>query len=140
METKLGLYTGMVIRDATRDKDILNYCLSFPYEYYSYEGIPRYLIRGFMEDLLPRCILYPIIKTGRQSTDWIYRLKQSENEIFSSIDEEIESNNVRKFINREAITEFDKARYALSKENEHDYLLLFMVHVFMMFMRKYDLQ
>lgn len=138
METKLGLYTGVVIRDATRDMDILSYCLSYPYEFYSYEGTPRYLIRGFMDDLLPSCILYPIIKTGRQSTDWIYRLAKSKKDILSKLKKECSNDSLQKYINVSKIFEYLDAEHDFNLDNEQSYLYLFIVHVFLCFVEKYD--
>ena len=85
METKLGLYTGVVIRDATRDSEVLNFCYSYPFEYYSYKGVPRYLIRGFMGDFLPSCILYPILKTGIQGADWLQRLARDQDHVIKEL-------------------------------------------------------
>ena len=85
METKLGLYTGVVIRDATRDPDVLDFCMSFPFEYYCLNGVPRYLVRGFLKDIIPHYILYPVLKTGIQNADWIYRLRNEKEEIYKEL-------------------------------------------------------
>jgi len=133
METKLGLYTGMVIRDPTRDSDIIDFVLSFPFEYLSYNGIPRYLIRGFMEELLPRCILYPIDKTGIQSADWIFRLSDSKDSILDILEDTFKDANVEGSINMEEIQPFLKEKRDFNKENEIDYLYLIIVYIYARF-------
>lgn len=135
METKLGLYTGIVIRDATRDMDILNFCNSFPFEYYCYKGTPRYLIRGFMKDLLPRCILYPILKTGIQSSDWIYRLTDEKGKIINDIKEKAMDAAFNKYLNQAAIKEFLDTAKDFNLQTEGEYLYLFIAYIFMRFMQ-----
>ena len=135
METKLGLYTGIVIRDATRDMDILNFCNSFPFEYYCYKGTPRYLIRGFMKDLLPRCILYPILKTGIQSSDWIYRLTDEKDTILDDIKESASAEALDKYLNKTAITEFLDESKDFNLQTENEYLYLFITYIFMRYIK-----
>nr|WP_297708657.1 asparagine synthetase B family protein [uncultured Butyrivibrio sp.] len=130
METKLGLYTGIVIRDSTRDSDVLEFCLSYPFEYYSYEGIPRYLIRGFMQELLPRCILYPVIKTGIQSADWILRLRNIKDEIKKEILQELKNESVGNYLNVNEISDNLEKKFDFSFEDEEYYMQLFIVYLF----------
>ena len=130
METKLGLYTGIVIRDATRDPDVLNYCYSFPFEYYSYNGIPRYLIRGFMKDMIPEKILYPILQTGVQSSDWLIRLHDSKDEILSTLKKEFDNDSLDEYINRTASKECINGIQDFEFNEENSYLNLFIIHLF----------
>ena len=134
METKLGLYTGVVIRDATRDTDILNFCNSFPFDYYCYNGTPRYLIRGFMKDFLPRCILYPIMKTGIQSSDWIFRLTDEKDKILSDIKENAMEAALDKYLDKAAIKEFLDEAKDFNLQTEDEYLYLFIAYIFMRYM------
>lgn len=133
METKLGLYTGIVIRDPTRDSDIIDFTLSFPFEYFSYNGIPRYLIRGFMEEMLPRSILYPIDKTGIQSADWIFRLSDSKDSILEILENTFNDAYEEQSVNMEEIETFLKEKRGFNKENEIDYLYLIIVYIYARF-------
>ncbi|WP_026509733.1 asparagine synthase-related protein [Butyrivibrio sp. LC3010] len=139
METKMGLYTGIVIRDPTRSPEVLDYCQSIPYHYYCYNGIPRYLIRGFMSELLPKCILFPIFKRGIQSTDWIYRL-ENENRIYELVNNEYKLDNLNKYLNISAIKKVIHDRKAFSLENEDEYLYLFITYIFSRYYRRKILQ
>lgn len=129
METKLGLYTGVVIRDATRDPDVLNFCASFPFEYYCYDGIPRYLIRGFMRNMLPECILYPVLKTGVQSADWLCRLEAEKTNAFNRIQEMVEECEADYYINSMAVSEILKSNSSFVQENELQYFSLFFAYI-----------
>ncbi len=117
METKIGLYTGIVIRDATRDPQILSFCNSYPFEYFCYEGTPRYLIRGFMEELLPRCILYPIQKTGIQGADWKQRIVNEKDQVKNALDEKFHQ-ETEKFLSVSKVQEAKEKFLDLLPENE----------------------
>ncbi len=130
METKMGLYNGMVIRDATRDSDVLEFCLSYPFEYYCYDGIPRYLIRGFMQELLPRSILYPVLKTGIQSADWILRVRNIKDEIKNEMLQEFEKGLWDNYLNINKILDNIVKKFDFSLEDEEYYMHLFIVYLF----------
>ena len=130
METKLGLYTGIVIRDATRDSDIVDFALSFPFEFYAYDGIPRYLVRGFMEDIIPKSILYPIDKTGVQSADWILRLADQKDIILSRISEMIEKMEAESCLSFSRIRKYLNEKKDFTKENESEYAYLLIAYMY----------
>ena len=135
METKLGLHTGMIIRDATRDVDVLNYCKSVPFEFFAYEGTPRYFIRGFMKDLLPKRILYPILKSGQQSADWIHRLNAHREDVRKLLNETVaksaekDSLTVKKYLNDECVREFLKEIQNFKKDKEDTLTYLFIATI-----------
>jgi asparagine synthase (glutamine-hydrolysing) len=129
METKLGLYTGVVIRDATRDPDVLDFCISFPFEYFCYNGTPRYLIRGFMHDRLPHHILYPVLKVGVQSADWIYRFKSDSDDIYHCISEMTDKSDVEDYLNKKKLKEFAGEKAPLIHKNESRYLNFFISYI-----------
>ena len=140
METKLGLHTGMIIRDATRDVDVLNFCNSVPFEFFAYAGTPRYLIRGFMKDLLPNRILYPILKSGQQSTDWIHRLNAHRERALKLLNETMEelgesdSLAVKRCLNDECVREFLKEHQTFDKDKEDVYTYLFIVTIWVKYL------
>ena len=53
METKDSLKYGIIKRDPTKDKRIMEFCLSIPSGEYVHKGEERYLIRSAMEGYLP---------------------------------------------------------------------------------------
>lgn len=79
IETKLGLATGLVLRDPTRDPRLLEYFNQVPYELFCHLGIPRYFVRSTMKPFIPKEILSNYDRYGVQNSDWIYRLNQNWN-------------------------------------------------------------
>ena len=134
METKLGLYTGIVLRDATRDVEVLEFCYSIPFEYFSYNGIPRFLIRGFMADKLPENIIYPISQTGIQSADWLYRLKECDKNVLKEMLENEEISKSDKYLNYREIKKFIEKNNSFVCENEANVSFYFIVEIFQKFM------
>ena len=139
METKLGLYTGMVFRDATRDITILDYCHSLPYEYFSYNGVPRYLIRGFMKDLIPNRILYPLKKTGVQSADWLIRLDAARESVLSMTEKSLvaafadPASGLSEYLDKDKISEYLKGPVDFTEEKETEVTNLLVALVFAKF-------
>ncbi|MGL5821232.1 MAG: asparagine synthase-related protein [Sarcina sp.] len=76
LETKVGLREGIIIRDPTRDKNIIEFCLSLSIEAFYFNGKGRLLIREAVQDLVPDEIRLNYQKRGVQSSDLIERIKQ----------------------------------------------------------------
>lgn len=76
LDTKLGLATGVVLRDPTRDPRMLEFCATLPYHFFAYKGTPRWLIRGNFTNLLPADILDNYMRYGVQNSDWIQRIRR----------------------------------------------------------------
>lgn len=98
METKDSLRYGIIKRDPTKDKRIMEFCLSIPSEEYVHEGEERYLIRSAMEGYLPEEIRTNWRKRGRQSADWVDRLKPDWNNIFKAIKEALNDKDVQRYV------------------------------------------
>jgi len=75
METKIGLAHGIVERDPTRDKRVIEFCFSLPIDQFVRGGVDRRMIRRGMDGILPDKIRLNNSKRGLQSADWIQRLK-----------------------------------------------------------------
>lgn len=87
IETKLSLANRTAIRDPSRDKRVIEFCLSLPYDQYVRNGQERFLIRRAMKDILPDEIRLNITTRGRQSADWIERLEPHWGDIFSELEQ-----------------------------------------------------
>jgi len=74
LETKLGLATGIQLRDPTRDIRMLEFCANLPYHLFAYHGIPRWLVRENLQDVLPASILENWMRYGVQNSDWLLRI------------------------------------------------------------------
>lgn len=76
METKMGLRYGIVIRDATKDMRMMEFCYHLPYEYFAWKGIPRWLIRNSFHSLLPAALLDNWMRYGVQNGDFLSRIER----------------------------------------------------------------
>ncbi|SKB71444.1 Glutamine amidotransferase domain-containing protein [Lachnospiraceae bacterium] len=76
METKLGLYYGIVLRDPTKDVRMLRFCYALPYKYFAYMGEPRWLVRGNCRDLLPADLINDWMRYSVQNYDYLDRIER----------------------------------------------------------------
>lgn len=74
-DTKHSLYTGVLRRDPTQDKRVLEFCLHIPLDCYCKEGVDRRLVKEYLKDLIPTHVI-TFGKQGRQSADFQYRFKK----------------------------------------------------------------
>ena len=89
-ETKMGLKYGLVIRDATKDMRMLTFCYHLPYRYFAYRGMPRWLIRENLSDLLPKRLLDNWLRYGVQNADYLARIGRDWETLLPLLRERIE--------------------------------------------------
>lgn len=114
METKISLANKIAIRDPSRDKRVIEFCLSLPEEQFVNYGCERLLIRQAMKNIIPDKIRLNIGKRGIQSADWLERLKPYWKVIKSELVKITETKNelVKKYI------DLDKVRDELKNTDE----------------------
>ena len=66
-EVKLSLATGVIPRDPTRDKRLIELVLSLPMEQFTHDGQERCLVRRYMRGKIPAEILEDEFHKGRQA-------------------------------------------------------------------------
>ncbi|MDR3271697.1 MAG: hypothetical protein LBT32_09380 [Peptococcaceae bacterium] len=74
IETKLTLAYGIVRRDPTRDKRVIEFCLRLPPGQFVKDGLDRSLLRRALGGILPDKVRLNQRVRGRQSADYIQRL------------------------------------------------------------------
>lgn len=74
--TKNSLATGVLMRDPTRDKRIIEFCRRLPLSQYVKNGEDRRLVRVYLKDIIPAHIM-TYNRIGKQSADLRYRLSQN---------------------------------------------------------------
>jgi asparagine synthase (glutamine-hydrolysing) len=75
MHTKLSLSTGVLVRDPTKDRRIVEFCLNIPIEQFQKAGEERRLISVYMKNIVPPHIISER-RIGVQSSDIKYRLQE----------------------------------------------------------------
>lgn len=75
-ETHISLYNGILLRDPTKDKRLIEFCLSLPAEHFVHNGLERRLIREYLEDFLPKKVSQDSYRRGLQSADSLERLSK----------------------------------------------------------------
>ncbi len=73
-DTAFSLYYGIITRDPTKDKRIVELVGNMPSCEFADKGIERRLIRKYMAGFIPDSIRMEDRKVGRQSADMTYRL------------------------------------------------------------------
>lgn len=81
---QLGLYNtmdsllnGIVERDPTRDKRIIELCISLPTTCYVSSRFERNLVRGYLEGIVPEHIRTDIRHRGMQGADYVTRINRT---------------------------------------------------------------
>lgn len=138
IETKISLARGIVIRDPTRDKRVIEFCLSLPGEQYVRNGQERYLIRRSMEGILPDKIRLNVSRRGLQSADWIQRIKPEWSSIRSQLEKFMENETIKKYIDCDKVkSKLESLGDLLDKKNENTVQMLLMTLIFSEFINSF---
>ena len=74
IKTKRSLASGVVSRDPTADKRLIEFCLQVPENQWVRGGNERYLLRRAMQGILPDKVRLNTSVRGKQSADFVQRL------------------------------------------------------------------
>lgn len=85
-QTKHSLATGVLLRDPTMNKRLIELCMSYPISCYSQKGVTRRMVREYLADELPEHVINPI-HYGLQSADTAQRLQKDGDRIFNELEE-----------------------------------------------------
>ncbi|BCN29028.1 asparagine synthase-related protein [Anaeromicropila herbilytica] len=111
-EVRLSIEYGLVRRDPTRDKRVIEFSMSLPAEQFVKDGIERSLIRRAMRGILPDKIRMNMMERGTQSADWIQRLHQDWNNIREEFSKAISDYRIKSFVDT------NEMKAMISKMNE----------------------
>lgn len=103
INTKLDMAYGMIERDPTMDKRVIEFCLSVPEQQFIRDGNYRYLLRRAMAGLLPEKVRLNTSERGLQSADWAQRIQPLWPAILAEIEDIGTLENERKYLNLEKI-------------------------------------
>lgn len=125
LDTKAGLAHGIVLRDPTRDKRMLEFCYQLPYHYFAYHGTPRWLIRNNLRDILPTQLLDDWLRYGVQNSDCNQRIARDFDTLYPTFTRVTASPGLTKYINSEKINRFLESAASGLQPDEEDNLLYF---------------
>ena len=104
-EQKLSLETGVIPRDPTRDRRLIELVLSLPIEELCWDGVDRKLVRQDMEDLIPQEITKDIYHRGQQGVGADDSLKACWPQIKEELRKELRTGHAESFLNLPYILE-----------------------------------
>lgn len=129
-ETKLSLKHGIALRDPTRDKRVIEFCLSLPDNQFVNNGQGRSLIRRSTKNILPDEIRLNYYRRGKQGADFSQRLSNFTEEIKMEIQHIIEHNKILRYMNMDRLNEllsFNEAANLEQRENMLRELLMVII-------------
>ncbi|MGE5458830.1 MAG: asparagine synthase-related protein, partial [Methanobacterium sp.] len=137
METKIPLDLGMVRRDPTRDKRLIEFCMNIPENQWVRGGYERRLIRQAMQGYLPDMIRLNTTIRGQQAADWMQRILPHWGQITAEIAGIGENDLARKYLDIDRIKNLLNNNRVLdcSKGNNADIRLLLRALIFTRFLR-----
>ncbi len=104
IDQKLSLYTGVLTRDPTRDKRIIEFVMRLTPDCFTHDGYIKALICDFMRDIFPKHI-FTEDRKGLQSGDMIKRLEPYNKRITDDIKKCCKGNKDSIWINTDKILE-----------------------------------
>lgn len=99
LDTRFGLYHGIMIRDPLKDKRIIELCASYPMKCFVQEGVERAAVRKYMREIVPDSILNITKRRGLQSADYIERIKLDWNRTKQTMLEILDQPELKDYIN-----------------------------------------
>lgn len=137
-ETKASLAYGIVERDPSRDKRVIEFCLSLPSDQFVRNGVERRLIREAMKGILPEKIRSNCTKRGLQAADWIQRLKPSWQDICVDIERALENEHIKRYIDTSRLEkELELLKYGPDEDKGRWIKMLLIALVLSKFLEKH---
>ncbi|WP_187434515.1 asparagine synthase-related protein [Paenibacillus methanolicus] len=109
VETKLSLENGITVRDPSRDRRLIEFCLAIPSDQYVREGLERRLIRRAMKGILPEPIRTNITTHGVQSADWMHRLEPAWASVRTELDQIVKRGELEAYADMDKVRELQAA-------------------------------
>jgi asparagine synthase (glutamine-hydrolysing) len=98
LETHLSLSAGILMRDPTRDRRILEFCMRLPENQFVYNGTERRLVREYLKSYLPKEVIADYRHRGLQSADTVERLSKNWRNIYKECTALLEKEEAEKLL------------------------------------------
>lgn len=102
-DTKLGLIHGMIVRDPTKDKRMIELCMMLPPECFVHNGVERRMVREYMKGIVPEEIRQDVNHRGEQSADIVFRANKEWAEHREEFCRCLEHPRIRKYLDEERL-------------------------------------
>jgi asparagine synthase (glutamine-hydrolysing) len=140
-----SLVTGIVKRDPTRDKRLIEFCINLPEDQWVRNGEERRFIRHAMKGYMPDKVRLNYSGRGRQDADWMQRITPEEwTEAYKEMETIGEGELERKYLDIPKLKRFLAKNKALSPDdhdgNESGVKLLIQTLTFTKFLRNQELK
>ncbi len=127
IETKLSLQNGIVKRDPTRDKRVIEFCMKLPNNQFVNQGQERSIIRRSLQGILPDKIRLNYYKRGSQSADFVQRLQKSWPDIEKELKQYAANDSVGKFLDISKLAETIKKVGNDPKDQDYEVIQMLMI-------------
>lgn len=121
-DTHFSLIHGVLVRDPTKDKRMIELCLSLPMECFVHDGIERRLSRYYMKGIIPDKITGMLRHRGEQSADFIVRLKRNKGKNEKKIETLCKNKRLLSYIDKEKLTKLLQEYKGMEKQEEEYFL------------------
>lgn len=141
-ETKVSLKYGILKRDPTRDKNLIELILSFPVEQFAKNADERILVKRAMKGLVPDEILNGKLLRGIQAADWVERLRRDWTNINISLIEMMKDDISKYYFDVEKlnkyISKFKKIPQKYSNIEKYELRTLISAFIFYKYISKFN--
>ncbi len=107
-DTRLGLANGIIIRDPTKDKRIIELCMRLPITAFASEGIERRLVRKGMRGIVPNEILDVYSHRGQQGADFVVRMQESWSQIASLVKKYLNNTRLEEYLSMDKVKQISR--------------------------------
>lgn len=124
ISTKHSLATGVIMRDPTMDKRVIEYCMRLPVEQFNNGSVQRRLVREYFEDIVPEHIT-KVEDIGVQSADLNYRFQEQWDQIREDFEKCLKKNIDNRIVDCEkALKDIQEITAHPEKADKFDYVRL----------------
>lgn len=124
LRTCQSLLSGVLMRDPTMDKRVVEFCMNVPVDIFCKNGKSRRLVSDYMRGIVPDHVI-DTIDFGKQSADLIYKVMDYKDAIFRDMMNIINKDESKKVIKVEEILEDIKKIKEMPEENAEMFIRIF---------------
>ncbi len=121
-QTKHSLATGVIIRDPTMDKRMIELCMRLPLSCSSKDGVDRRLVREYLKEDMPAHVIRQGYY-GLQSADTAKRVQKKGDRIFADISKILHSETAHKYLQVDKVDQYIEDMRTFDRANDNFQLL-----------------